>query len=165
MIISKETMTLEHMKGIILLSHLTDEMREKLLPFASVRQYREQETVFRSGDPATHFYFLKTGKVLLEKRLSDTVTVAFGSVKPGYSFGWSAMVCQPYTTEAICSEDSSILCLDALSTHKLMEENTTLGFIFSQRLLRVIKRRLEFRTEQFVRAIANHPECAVLLEK
>ncbi|MFP4349397.1 MAG: cyclic nucleotide-binding domain-containing protein [Thermodesulfobacteriota bacterium] len=156
--------TLDDLKGIVLLSHLTEEMKEKLLPHMELRKYKQDEFVFREGEPAANFFFLRSGKVVLEKRLSDKMTVTFGSVKPGYSFGWSAMLRQPYTTEAICAELSEILVLDADKTHETMEADNALGFIFSQRLLRVIKRRLEVRTEQFVKAIANNPECMVLLE-
>jgi len=156
--------TLDDLKGIVLLSHLTEPMKEKLLLHIALRQYRQDEFVFREGEPAANFFFLRSGKVVLEKRLSDKMTVTFGSVKPGYSFGWSAMLRQPYTTEAICAEPSEILVLDADKTHDTMEADNALGFIFSQRLLRVIKRRLEVRTEQFVKAIANNPECMVLLE-
>jgi CRP-like cAMP-binding protein len=152
------------LEGVVLLGHLTGAMRDKLRPHMRLLRFDEGETVFKEGESADTLYFLKNGKVLLEKRLSSAVTVAFGSVKPGYSFGWSAMIGQFYTSEALCSEPSEVLALDAQPTMKLMDEDHSLGYIFSQRLLHMIKKRLEFRTEQFVRAIANHPECAVLLE-
>lgn len=158
-------LTKEDINGILILSYLTDQMLEKLLPHMKIVRFGEQEVIFREGDQADMFYMLKSGKVLIEKRFDDKITILFGSVKPGYSFGWSAMLCQPYTTEALCSEPSEIIALDSKATLTLMEEDHSMGFILSQRLLRVIKKRLEFRTEQFIRAIINQPECKDLIDQ
>jgi hypothetical protein len=40
-----------------------------------------------------------------------------------------------------------------------------MGYIFSQRLLRVMKSRLDHRTEQFMRVIRNHPDLQSLFEE
>jgi hypothetical protein len=39
-----------------------------------------------------------------------------------------------------------------------MDSDPEMGYIISQRLLRVIKKRLDLRTEQFLRAISHHPD-------
>ena len=62
-------LSIEDLKDIILLGHLDDKMLEKLLPYIDVLQFDENELIFREGDPADRFYFLKHGKILLEKQL------------------------------------------------------------------------------------------------
>lgn len=160
--------TKDDLTGLVLFESLSEDQRESLLPYLKLMQYKPGENIFKSGDPAKQFYFLKTGKIVLEKRLSEKVTVSFGSVKPGYSFGWSSMLGTEnarYTIESLCSEPCKVVVMDAAGVMDLIKKDRDLGCIFYSRLLMVIKRRLEVRTEQFVRSIANHPECAVFLDE
>ena len=71
--------------------------------------FDEREVIIREGEKGTRFYLLKRGKVLLEKRISDKLSFSAGSVKPGYSFGWSAMLEEGnYTLDAIAAEPCEI---------------------------------------------------------
>ena len=109
---------------------------------------------------------LKRGKVLLELRVSDKITVSVGSVKPGYSFGWSAMLGDSaYTTDAICAEPSEVLEISNKVLKGILDNNFEMGYRLTQRLLVVIKKRLNLRTEQFIRAIKHHPEMKHLFDK
>ena len=147
------------LKRIVILGYLTDDMLDKIVPVIDMLKYDEGEAIFREGDIAERFYMLRRGKILLEKRISDKITVSVGSVKAGFSFGWSAMLDGgPYTTDAICSEPCEIFSVRRERILPLMDSDPPLGYIISQRLIRVIKKRLDLRTEQFIRAIRNHPD-------
>lgn len=149
----------EDLKRIVILSYLTDDMLDKMVPIIDMLKFDEREAIFRQGDIASRFYMLRRGKILLEKRISDKITVSVGTVKAGFSFGWSAMLDGgPYTSDAICSEPCEIFSVRREKILPLMDTNPTMGYIISQRLLRVIKKRLDLRTEQFIRAIQNHPD-------
>lgn len=150
---------LEELKKIILLGNLTEEMREKLLHHIDMLNYEKEESIFREGDNANRLYMLKRGKVLLEKRISDKITISFGSIKEGYTFGWSAMLGEgPYTSDAICAEPCEVFSLRREKILRLMDDDHELGYIFSQRMLRVMKKRLDHRTDQFLRSIVNQPD-------
>ncbi|MEW6671508.1 MAG: cyclic nucleotide-binding domain-containing protein [Thermodesulfobacteriota bacterium] len=152
-------LTKEDFKKIVLLRHLTDDMLDKLLPHIELKIFSESDLIFREGDAADHFYMLKRGKVLLEKRLSEKITVSVGAVKAGFSFGWSAMLDDgAYTSDAVCAETCDVLSVRREKMLNLMNEDHSLGYIFTQGLLRIIKKRLDHRTEQFLRAIQNHPD-------
>ncbi|HSO18332.1 MAG TPA: cyclic nucleotide-binding domain-containing protein, partial [Desulfosarcina sp.] len=82
----------DDVKDIIDLSHLTETMLDAIIPNIDILQFEEDDIIFQEGDPAERLFFLKRGKVLLEKRISDKISFAIGAVTPGHSFGWSAVM-------------------------------------------------------------------------
>jgi len=151
--------SLEELKQIVLMEHLTDAMLESVRPHIDILHFAQEEVIFKGGDKANRFYLLKRGKVLLEKKLSEKITLYLGSIKEGYSFGWSAIFDDgSYTSHAICAEQCEVFSLRRKTILDLMNKNHDLGYIFSQRLLRVMKTRLDHRTDQFLRSIVNQPD-------
>ena len=82
----------DDVRDIIIFSKFTDEMLDKVIPHLDILQFEEEDIIFQEGDPAERMFFLKRGKILLEKRISDKISFAIGAVKPGFSFGWSAVM-------------------------------------------------------------------------
>lgn len=154
----------EELRKMVILGQLSDAMLEKLLPLVQRKHYEEREYIFREGDTAERFYMLKRGKILLEQRLSDKMTVSIDSIKPGYSFGWSAMLgggLEPYsryTSDAISAEPCEIFFVAGEEFQELLENDHTMGYLLTRRLNRVIKQRLVHRTDQFIRLIKKHPD-------
>jgi len=149
----------EELKQIVILAYLNDQMLDKLMPLVDQMMFHQNDVIFKEGDMADRFYMLKRGKVLLEKRLSEKITVSVGSVKAGFSFGWSGVLDDgTYTSDAVCAETCEVFSVRREKILNLMNEDHSIGYIFTQRLLRVIKKRLDHRTEQFIRAIQNHPD-------
>ena len=147
-----------------MLGYLTDEMLQALIPIIDVMSFDPGEKVFSQDDPADRLYLLKTGKVLLEQRISEHVTVSLSAINPGFSFGWSALIEESsYSTDAICAEPSETFSVKTADLMRKMEENHSLGYIINQRLLYVIKKRFDVRTEQFVKTLKLHPEISELL--
>lgn len=149
----------EDLNQIVMLTYLSEPMRESLARIIDVLKYDKDEVVFREGEAADRFYMLRHGSILLEQRISENATACVGSIKPGYSFGWSAMVEDGlYTTDAVCVELSEVLSFRRDKICKLFRSDPEMGFRFYQRLLIIIKKRLDYRTEQFRRAIMHHPD-------
>lgn len=156
--------TKDDLKQIVMLSYFSDEMLDKILPITDLLLFQAKEFVFRQGESADRFYMVLEGKVLLEQRISDAVTVSVSAVKPGFSFGWSSMLDdETYTSDAVCEEPCKLLSLRAERIKTLVREDPALGNILHQRLLRIIKKRYDIRTEQFIKAIKNHPDISRLL--
>jgi len=154
----------EDLKQIVMLGYLTDEMLDKLIPITELLHFDKNEYIFRQGDKAERFYMLQQGKVLLEQKITDTITVSVSAIKPGYSFGWSAMLDEElFTTDAICAEACKIFSFREKKIKMLFQKDNALGFIMSQRLLRIMKKRYDIRTEQFIKTIRHHPEISTLL--
>ena len=157
--------TKESLASIHILDQLTDKMLVKLLPYIDVQHYDEREVIFREGDRTDSFYMLKKGKILLEKRISNKITISIASIKPDFSFGWSAMLNEPLRLDAVCSESSVIYALNAKEAYKQMEADPHMGYLIYKELIRIVQRRLDLRTEQFARVISKHPHIEPLLEE
>jgi len=156
--------TREDLKQIVMMGYLTDEMLDKLVPITDLLLFDEKEFIFRQGDKSERLYMVKQGKVLLEQRITDTITVSISAVKPGYTFGWSAMLDEEtYTSGAIAAEPCELFSFRAEKIKALFEEDHSLGYIMSQRLLVILKKRYDIRTEQFIKTIKHHPDIGSLL--
>ncbi|MDH3827005.1 MAG: cyclic nucleotide-binding domain-containing protein [Desulfobacterales bacterium] len=154
----------EDLKQIAMLRYLTDEMLDKLIPITKLLYFDKRELIFRQGEKSRHFYMLKEGKVILEQRITDKIAVSVSAIKPGNSFGWSAMLDgEEYSIDAVCAEPCKVFMLRDKEIKALFEEDHSLGFIMSQRLLRIIKKQYDIRTEQFLKTLRHHPEISNLL--
>jgi CRP-like cAMP-binding protein len=154
----------EDLKQIVMLRYLSDEMLEKLVPITNLLHFDKRELIFRQGDKAEHFYMLKEGKVILEQRITDKIAVSVSAIKPGDSFGLSAILDgEEYSIDAVCAEPCQVFTLRDKEIRTLFEEDHSLGFIMSQQLLRIIKKRHDIRTEQFLKTLRHHPEISNLL--
>ncbi len=152
------------LRQMVIFGRLTDAMLDRLLPMIEVQRFNEGDHIFKEGDTAETFFLLKSGKVLLEQRLSDKMTVSIDAIKPGYSFGWSAMLgggielYSRYTSDAICVEPCTVYMIIGDDIREQMQNDHTMGYFLTRRLNQVIKQRLMHRTEQFVRIIKQHPD-------
>jgi CRP-like cAMP-binding protein len=155
----------DDVRDIIILGHLSDAMLDAIIPNLDILQYEEDDIIFQEGDSAERLYFLKRGKVLLEKRISDKISFAIGAVKPGHSFGWSAVLGRDmsYSTMTLCTEPSQIYSIRSDKIRNLLEKDHDMAYIFYQRLLWVVKNRLDHRTSQFVTVLRNHPDIESLI--
>ena len=151
--------TRDDIKQIVMLTYLTDPMLDRLAEITDVLKFDRGEFIFRVNDPSRRFYMLRSGRVLLEQRISDQVTACIAAIKPGFSFGWSAMIeGGAYTVDALCESASEVLSFKPEKVQKLFEADPEMGLLMYRRLVIIIKKRLDIRTEQFRQAIKNHPD-------
>ncbi|MGD8387886.1 MAG: cyclic nucleotide-binding domain-containing protein [Desulfobacteraceae bacterium] len=151
--------SLDCLRTIYLLQDLADEMLEKIQPLVEERDYQTREVIFREGEKAIFFYMLCQGKILLEVQASESIMISLGSVKPGFSFGWSALLSEAsYTAYAICTEPSDVLMIRGDKLLALMDEDHDLGYMLMEGVVRILKRRLERRTNQFLKTLRQHPD-------
>lgn len=156
--------SIEQLKRIRLFEDLTDSMLEQILPLAQEQSFAEREIIYEPGSEASYFYSLITGKVLLQTELSSALIISLGAIKPGYSFGWSALLPGPaHTSLAVCMEPSEILVMPGDEFKTLLDKDHTIGFLVMQKAATILENRLERRSAQFIKVITKHPEIAMLL--
>jgi len=157
--------SIEDFRGVALFEDFTDQMLEQLVPMAKQEFYGERQIVYEPGDEADRVFSLKRGKVLLEAELAPTFIISVGAIKPGYSFGWSALLPSAsfYTSYAVCSELSEIVSLPRDEFMALLDSDHTMGYLCMQKASRILENRLERRTAQFLKVIGKHPEIGLLL--
>lgn len=158
--------TRDDVRDILILGHLPEDIIKSLLPEIEMLRFDRGQIIFHGGDPAYHFYMLKRGKVLLEQRISDKVTVSVGAVKPGYSFGWTSLVGEgdTYSLDTVCGEPCIVMRIRARVLLDLLDQNHTHGYLLTRRILRVMKKRLDHRTVQFIKVIMEHPDIQPLVD-
>ena len=151
--------TTEDLKKIVIMTHLKDDMLDRIISITDFLKFEDQEAIFRQGDIANRFYMVKRGKVLLEQRIAEKVTVSVGSIKPGFAFGWSTMIEEGYyTTDAVCAEPCEIFSMRGNKLRALCEKDPYMGYLLSLRLLVILKKRYDHRTEQFIKVIKHDPD-------
>ena len=151
--------TTEDLKKIVIMTHLKDDMLDRIISITDFLKFEDQETIFRQGDIANRFYMVKRGKVLLEQRIAEKVTVSVGSIKPGFAFGWSTMIEEGYyTTDAVCAEPCEIFSMRGNKLRALCEKDPYMGYLLSLRLLVILKKRYDHRTDQFIKVIKHDPD-------
>lgn len=156
--------SIENLKKIRLFDDLTHDMLEKIRPLAHEQSFVEREMVYEAGSAASHFYSLTRGKVLLQTELTSALIISLGAIKPGYSFGWSALLHgHSHTSYAVCTEPSEILAISGDAFRILLDQGHTMGFLVMQKIATILENRLERRTAQFVKVITKHPDIAMLL--
>ena len=157
--------TREDLKQIVMLTYLTDSMLDELVRIVDILEFDKDEIVFKENEFAERFYMMRSGNAVLEQQITDKVTACVGSIKPGFSFGWSAMLDEGYyTSDAICTEPSEVFSFRRDKINKLFKQDPEMGLRMYRRLLVIIKKRLDYRTDQFRQAIMNHPDMQNLLE-
>jgi CRP-like cAMP-binding protein len=151
--------TTEDLKKIVIMTHLKNDMLNRVISITDVLTFEDQEIVFRQGDIADRFYMVKRGKVILEQRIAEKITVSVGSIKPGFAFGWSTMIEEGYyTTDAVCAEPCEIFSMRGDKIRALCEKDPYMGYLLSRRLLVILKKRYDHRTEQFIKVIKHAPD-------
>ncbi|MCB2187732.1 MAG: cyclic nucleotide-binding domain-containing protein [Deltaproteobacteria bacterium] len=152
--------TLNDLKKIYLLQDLTDPMLEKMLPKVAESRLDTKQVVFEEGQAADNFYMLKSGKVLLKVDVSPTVTISLGSVKPGYSFGWSSLLGEgaTFTSQAVCAEPSDLLVIPGPGFREILDADQIMGYRVMDGVVRILEQRLRRRTDQFIKTLRRQME-------
>jgi len=153
------------LKDILLLQGLDDEFLGHLASFTKLRNYEMGSVIFEEGSEAREFYMLKEGKVLLEVEIAPDIIISLGSIKKGYSFGWSALVKDgTHTTFAVAAEPCSVISIPGGKFLEILESDPKVGYLVMTRIFQIFRRRLERRTRQFIKVMRKHPDIQKLVE-
>ena len=151
--------SLEELREVYLVQNLPDQMLKKLMPLADKRSYEEKQVVFEEGQDAEYFYMLFSGKVLLKVDVSPVITISLGSVKHGYSFGWSSLLeGGQYTSQAACAEPCEIAVISGKDFKKVLDDDHTMGYQVMEGIVRIMENRLQRRTTQFIKTLRKQME-------
>jgi CRP-like cAMP-binding protein len=158
--------SIEDLKRLYWFSTLSNRMLEKISPHVQSHYFQDNDIVFEEGERADNFYMLKLGKILLEVELSADIIISLGAVRTGFSFGWSALLPEPshYTSYARCVEPCEVFSILGRKFIEIIDEDHTMGYMVMQGLVRILKNRLERRTQQFLKVMSHHPDIRTLLE-
>jgi len=112
-----------------------------LIAIAARRSCVKGDIIFRSDEPATHFYILIQGCVRL--RLGDAGREVFTSCRIGEIFGWSSLIGrQTYSASAECFETATLLKIDRQQFQSILEKDLFSGLLFFKQLAAALGSRL-----------------------
>jgi CRP/FNR family cyclic AMP-dependent transcriptional regulator len=137
-----------------------DEKHIKLLVgCASNVVFKAGEYIFREGEDADKFYFIRSGKVLVETYIPQKGPVIIRSRQEGEIFGWSWLV-PPYKWhfDARAVELTRALVLDGRCLRGKCEEDHDLGYEIMKRFALIIAERLEATRLQLLDIYGDNPK-------
>lgn len=140
----------EEMRGVTDLKGLNDDMLAKLGAIGEVVTRSEGEYLFREGDPASTYYIVKEGEVILEFRQEDG-SVRTETVGPGMSVGCSAIAgLKEYTSDARCKTPCKLLSWSQSELRHLFNQEDGLGYQMMRACAMSLNKRIagEVETKQ-----------------
>jgi CRP-like cAMP-binding protein len=117
---------------------------ELLALCATPTEFDASQVVLREGEPASGFYLIETGTVVLEGKTDDGKTVVIDTVSAGEPLGWSWLF-PPYlwSFDARATEPCTALCFSGLLLRQHRDDDLTLSHELHQRASEVMARRLQ----------------------
>ena len=113
----------------------------KIMNLAVTESYNKGDMLFRTGDPADHFYIMTKGQIKLS--IGDAGHVVYIVNKAGEAFGWSSLIGrEEYSATAECLSSTNLLKLNGEKLQKILEKDSDNGMIFFKRLSMVLGNRL-----------------------
>ena len=138
--------SLDFLKKVDIFKGLNDDQIANILDGCREKHYKNEETIFKEGEPADHIWVILEGKVDirfdLPGRESSNVTT-FYSESSSMTFGWSCFVPPyQYILSAYCGTKSCKLAeIDKKFMLKLFERDPKMGYIVMFNLAGVISTR------------------------
>ncbi len=149
-----------------------DNLRE-IADQCTIREYKEDEVIFNSGDPADTLYGVAEGSVELSIVFRDRILkadiqyeeakqahyeevetpITVDRIEAGEVFGWSSLAApEARTATARCLEPVRVFALSAADLKARFQKDPALGYAIMEKLSNIIARRLQKRTEKLVDA-------------
>ena len=117
---------------------------ELIVGCASNVRFNAGEFIFREGEEANKFYFIRHGRVALEIFVPERGAITIQTLGEGDVLGWSWLF-PPYRWhfDARALELTRAIALDGKCLREKCEENHDLGYELMKRFAHVIEERLQ----------------------
>jgi len=111
---------------------------------ATPTEFDSGQIILREGEPASGFYLIESGTVVLEGKRDDGKTVVVDTVSAGEPLGWSWLF-PPYlwSFDARATERCTAICLSGLLLRQHRDDDLTFSHELHKRLSGVMVRRLD----------------------
>lgn len=147
----------EVLKEFGLFEGLDDSELAKIAGVCTECTLNEGDLCFVQGRKATELHLCRSGKVDVLVRVYEPwgIEITIHKVKPGETFGWSALV-EPnvYTASAKCGGHVETLCIKGLDLLNLFDENPHMGYMVMRNLSALVSSRLSETRERLAKELA-----------
>ena len=104
-------------------------------------RYKTGDVLFRQGDPASHFYIVRGGRLQITFVSSNGEEAELGQLSPGDQFGYDAVVGEFHDTTVRCLEPAEVVMVPRESLQKAFTQDTYLQSVWQAPAQRSIKLR------------------------
>ncbi|MBU1075944.1 MAG: cyclic nucleotide-binding domain-containing protein [Spirochaetes bacterium] len=125
----------------------TDEISE-LNKICQIKEYDEQEEIFKEGDTSNELYILGEGRVLIEIQLkAESERASVHTVDEGQIFGEVALVDgNPRSAAAKSVKRSKLIVISKDDIDALMKKNPRMGYIIMRNFSQILCSRVRKST-------------------
>ena len=118
---------------------------------AKTARFNAGDTLFREREPASQFYLIESGKIVLEARDLADGTSAVQTLGPGDVLGWSWLF-PPFVWhfQARAVEPTTLLVLNGAGLLVSAERDHDFGYELMKRVAQVVIRRLQATRKQLL---------------
>ncbi len=122
---------------------MTEEHLRFIAGCAANEVYKSGEYLFREGESANKFYFIRQGHVSLELHAPERGVLTIQTLGEGDVLGWSWLI-PPYKWhfDARATTLTRVLALDGKCLRKKCEEDYQLGYELMKRIAHIMEERL-----------------------
>jgi CRP/FNR family transcriptional regulator, cyclic AMP receptor protein len=114
-------------------------------------RFKQDETIFREGDPANRFYLIEKGKVSLETHVKDRPGLHVQTLGAGDVLGWSWLF-PPYywQFDAQAVEPTIAIFFYGTRLREQCEQNHELGYELLKRMANIVISRLQATRKELI---------------
>ena len=134
---------IDKLKQLRFFSKFEDEVSEKIIHSAELREYRVKDIIIEEYQELTELFILVEGVVVLGINIPKKGRINLDTIHPGQIFSWSAMF-PPHisTAYAIATQPVKVLAIKATKLMQMMENNDGFGLKFMNIISQTLSQRL-----------------------
>jgi CRP/FNR family transcriptional regulator, cyclic AMP receptor protein len=148
-----KNLLVETLREIRFLHDMAPEHLELIANHARVREFNENDVVFREGDPAESIYLVIFGNVSLEICAAGSGCKQILTIGPGELLGWSALLDQSrYTARARTPQTARLVEINVPQLLKVCDGDPKFGYELMRRTALALANRLSATRMQLIDA-------------
>lgn len=130
---------------------LAPEFRDFLAANAQARRLKEDEVVFRYGEPARRFYLVVDGHISVEVAAIEGPALQLQDLGPGMVLGWSWVIPpHRWSFQARAKTPAELVEFDGNAVLAECEANAKFGYELLKRFSALMSERLHFARQRMI---------------
>lgn len=153
---SNQETLLETLRNVRFLHDIDDEYLRRLASIADLESFPQGAVLFHEGQDHTKIYFVVSGAVALEVRVSQQDLKRLQTVGSGELLGWSPILgLVEMTATARALQPTQVVALDTNQLKAICEHDPRFGLEFMRRTAQALAKRLSATRLQLL-DVYNH---------
>lgn len=127
---------------------------ERIVPLASVEEFKPGDIIFKEGDEAEKIYMVLEGRVSIEILVHGGKMIPVYTMMKGTFFGYPSLLRNKrYTTFARCLDRVKVVTIPAKELEKIFEQDSNLAYLVMKRVAELIAQKLANTRMQLISCI------------